>query len=150
MILMNNKMLDLIKKQAIGNLRLNKKLSKILDAGIECTEGCHFLQYFYQVNQQYSLNNFEDHTAYECFINGFHIEDYCTNDIVQHAFIFAKKLAIMLNGKCKFKIIISTNNRKCCHVTFHSFHKDEIEWVAVEHLDSYSECLAIFYNTHDN
>ena len=74
MIVMNNKMLVKLNKQTINYPRLNKKLSKILDEGVIWVNNCYILQYFYKVNQHYSLENFEDYTAYECFMNGFHVE----------------------------------------------------------------------------
>lgn len=143
MILINDKMITMLKKQAVGNLRLNRKLTRILEAGIKYENGCYFLSFFHQENLQYSLADFEDHTAYECFINGFHIEDYCAKNNLIYAFAFARKLAKKLRNHCQFKIIISATSLYCCHVTFHTFHKNETEWVNWEQLDSYPECLAI-------
>lgn len=87
MIVMNNKMLVKINKQTINYPRLNKKLSKILDEGVIWVNNCYILQYFYKVNQHYSLENFEDYTAYECFMNGFHVEDYCVGNTIQYALV---------------------------------------------------------------
>ena len=61
MIVMNNKMLVKLNKQTINYPRLNKKLSKILDEGVIWVNNCYILQYFYKVNQHYSLENFEDY-----------------------------------------------------------------------------------------
>lgn len=144
MIVMNNKMLVKLNKQTINYPRLNKKLSKILDEGVIWVNNCYILQYFYKVNQHYSLENFEDYTAYECFMNGFHVEDYCVGNTIQYAFSFTNKLARILQGKCKFKIILSVNNQNYCHITFHSLHNEETEWVVMEQLDSYSESIAVF------
>ena len=115
-----------------------------MDEGVIWVNNCYILQYFYKVNQHYSLENFEDYTAYECFMNGFHVEDYCVGNTIQYAFSFTNKLARILQGKCKFKIIISVNNQNCCHITFHSLHNEETEWVVMEQLDSYSESIAVF------
>ena len=115
-----------------------------MDEGVIWVNNCYILQYFYKVNQHYSLENFEDYTAYECFMNGFHVEDYCVCNTIQYAFSFTNKLARILQGKCKFKIILSVNNQNCCHITFHSLHNEETEWVVLEQLDSYSESIAVF------
>lgn len=140
---MNNKMISMLKKHTVCSLRLNKKLSRILEEGVVFENSCCFLKFFYQENLQYSLANFEDNTAYECFINGFHIEDYSENNVVKYSFAFASKLAKKLQGKCKFKIIVSFTNPNSCHITYHTHHENEAEWVVTEQLDSCSECIAI-------
>ncbi len=80
---------------------------------------------------------FDDMTAYECFLNNVHIEDFCRKDIVSNAFIFADRLEnILKEMKCGYEIIL-TIQRESCVLTFHSLHESETDWINLCKIDDY-------------
>lgn len=144
MILMNNKMLTFIQRKGRDSIRLSMKLSEILKAGVREMDGCYFLNYFLEENSQYSSDVFEDLTSYESFMNGFHVEDYCTRHVIENSFHFSVRLAKLLKGTCKYRIVLSIDKQNDCYITFHSVHQGEPEWIDQTGIDFCSECIAIF------
>lgn len=95
MIVFNKKMMFFLKRQPISN-RLSKGLTDLLKEGITVNGQCIFFKRFYVNNPHITLDLFDDMTAYECFLNNVHIEDFCRKDIVSNAFIFADRLENIL------------------------------------------------------
>ena len=91
-----------------------------------------------------TLDMFDDMTAYECFLNNVHIEDFCRKDIVSNAFIFADRLENILKEiKCGYEIIL-TIDRDSCVLTFHSLHEFEADWMDLCKIDDYKCGIALF------
>jgi len=131
MIVFNKKMMFFLKRQPISN-RLSKGLTDLLKEGITVN------------NPHITLDLFDDMTAYECFLNNVHIEDFCRKDIVSNAFIFADRLEnILKEMKCGYEIIL-TIQRESCVLTFHSLHESEADWMDFSKIDDYKCGIALF------
>ena len=91
MIVFNKKMMLFLKRQLIPN-RLSKGLADYFKEGITVNRQLFFFKRFYVNNPHITLDLFDDMTAYECFLNNVHIEDFCRKDIVSNAFIFCRQI----------------------------------------------------------
>ena len=143
MIVFNKKMMIFLKRQPISN-RLSKGLANLLKEGITVNGQCFFFKRFYVNNPHITLDLFDDMTAYECFLNNVHIEDFCHKDIVSNAFIFADRLEnILKEMKCGYEIIL-TIQRESCVLTFHSLHESEADWMDLCKIDDYKCGIVLF------
>lgn len=143
MIVFNKKMMFLLKRQPISN-KLSKRLANLLKEGITVNGRCIFFKRFYVNNPHITLDLFDDMTAYECFLNNVHIEDFCRKDILSNAFIFADRLGNILKEiKCGYEIIL-TIDRESCVLTFHSLHESEADWMDLCKIDDYKCGIALF------
>lgn len=92
-------------------------------------------------------------TAYECFINNIHIEDFCLKNVVSNALVFVNRLEkILKKMKVGYEIIL-TMQKDSCTLTFHSLHKSEVNWIDFDRIEDYSSGIAIFrsqYNRVDS
>lgn len=143
MIVFNKKMMFLLKRQPISN-RLSKGLANLLKEGITVNGQCIFFKRFFVNNPHITLDMFDDMTAYECFLNNVHIEDFCRKNILSNAFIFANRLENILKEiKYGYEIIL-TIDRESCVLTFHSLHEPEAEWIDLCKIDDYKCGIALF------
>lgn len=143
MIILNKKMMPILKGQPISN-RLSKGLEILLKEGIVAKSQCLFFRRFYVSNPHITVDLFDDMTAYECFLNNVHIEDFCRKDIVSNAFIFADRLEnILKEMKCGYEIIL-TIQRESCVLTFHSLHESEADWMDLCKINDYKCGIALF------
>ncbi|MFR5270482.1 MAG: hypothetical protein ACLTGI_07620, partial [Hoylesella buccalis] len=78
-----------LKRQLISN-RLSKGLRRSIKEGITVNGQCIFFKRFYVNNPHITLDLFDDMTAYECFLNNVHIEDFCRKDIVSKCYYFCR------------------------------------------------------------
>ncbi len=135
--------MPILKGQPISN-RLSKGLEILLKEGIVAKSQCLFFRRFYVSNPHITVDLFDDMTAYECFLNNVHIEDFCRKDIVSNAFIFADRLEnILKEMKCGYEIIL-TIQRESCVLTFHSLHESEADWMDLCKINDYKCGIALF------
>ena len=136
-------MMPFLKRPSTSN-RLSKGLADLLKEGITVNGQCIFFKRFYVNNPHITLDLFDDMTAYECFLNNIHIEDFCRKDIVSNAFIFADRLEnILKEMKCGYEIIL-TIQEESCTLTFHSLHKSEVSWIDFNRIEDYRCGVAVF------
>lgn len=143
MIILNRRMMRILKREQ-GSPRLARKLADLLAEGIMEKDQCFFLRRFYASNPHITPSLFEDKTAYECFLNGIHIEDFCRRDIVSNALLFVSRIEKALQkAGCRYEIILSVKQQSCVF-TFHSFHESEVDWIDLSKIEDMDCGIAVF------
>lgn len=148
MIILNQKMMPILKGQPISS-RLSKGLATLLREGIVENSQCFFFRRFYVSNPHITIDLFDDMTAYECFINNIHIEDFCRKNVVSNALVFVNRLENLLRKMNVGYEIILTIQKDSCTLTFHSLHKSEVRWIDFSRIEDYKCGIAIF-RSQDN
>jgi len=75
-----NRLMQKLLENNVGNSSLSPVLREIVDCGFENQEDCFFLKALLSLGSSVTRNDFQDCTAYECFINSVHVEDYDENN----------------------------------------------------------------------
>lgn len=129
---------------------LPQKLLALLHAGFIEEEGCVFFSRLKEAAQVQRLD-FPDRTAYECFVNHVHVEDYLENgglppiELLGRGMAFAHELADRLrrlHGTKHFRIIVASDGGVSCTVRFHTLRREE-EWVGKSFNGFKEEAIAI-------
>jgi len=114
---------------------LPQKLLKLLNAGFSEEEQCVFLKPL-KAAAAVKPADFPNRTAYECFVNHIHIEQYLENGGLPPLEMLGRGLALArelksrladLHGTRHFRIIVAFHG-VTCSVRFHTIRPDE-EWV---------------------
>jgi hypothetical protein len=114
---------------------LPQKLVALLDAGFHEEEQCIFLSRL-KKDAPVERVDFADCTAYECFVNQIHIEDYLENGGLPPLEMLGRGIALAreirdrlahLHGTKHFRIIVAFDGTSC-RVRFHTVRLDE-EWL---------------------
>ena len=128
---------------------LPQKLLALLGAGFVEEEKCVFLSLL-KIDSPVKRADFPDRTAYECFVNHIHIEDYLENgglpplEMLGRGLALARELKARLSslpGKRHFRIIVSFRGPSCT-VRFHTVRPDET-WTDKDASGLQSEAIAI-------
>ena len=128
---------------------LPQKLLALLNAGFVEADQCVFLLALKKVATVERLD-FANRTAYECFVNHIHIEDYLENGGLPPLELLGRGLALarelrqrlsLLHGDKHFRIIVAFPGPTCT-VRFHMIRTDE-EWVDKDAAGLGSEAVAI-------
>lgn len=143
MIILNKRMLRILRGQP-KIYRLSSGLTKLLEEGFVCKQQHFFFKGYYIKNPHITPDLFEDNTAYECFINSVHIEDFCQRNRVQNALLLISRMQKALTEMgCRYEIILTVRRRECI-LTFHSSHKGEVDWVDISKIEEVDCGIAIF------
>lgn len=114
---------------------LPQKLVALLNAGFCEEEKCVFLKRLKEA-APVKRADFPNRTAYECFVNHVHIEEYLENGGLPPMEMLGRGLALArelkgrltdLHGRRHFRIIVAFRGVGCT-VRFHTIRPDE-EWV---------------------
>ena len=145
MIRANEKMIKIIASNPFRGY-VPVELMHILDAGISEMKDSIFLNFFYKANPHLKESDFQDKTHYECFINGFYVNDYCRKNGMKYLFPFINKLKKVINKNCKDSpvIIIVSINKDDIHVTFHKQHFGEPKWIEENQIDGNKDAVLIW------
>ncbi len=115
---------------------LPQKLVKLLDQGFTEEDQCVFLAHLRKDAPVQRLD-FPDRTAYECFVNHVHLEDYLENGglppmtLLGRAIAFARELLQRLSrlqGTKEFRVIVASDGQTST-VRFHTIRPAE-QWVS--------------------
>lgn len=129
---------------------LPQKLVALLNEGFAEAEECVFFSRLRKESQVQRLD-FPDRTAYECFVNHVHIEDYLENgglpplELLGRGLAFAGELAgrlRRLHGTKHFRIIVASDGGPSCTVRFHTVRHEEI-WIGKSANGLKEEAIAI-------
>ena len=129
---------------------LPQKLLQLLNAGFAEEEKCVFLK---QLKQGAPVKpaDFPNRTAYECFVNHIHIEEYLENGGLPPLEMLGRGLALArelksrlaaLHGAKHFRIIVAFHGVSCT-VRFHTIRPDE-SWVDKDAGALGAEGVAVF------
>ena len=129
---------------------LPQKLIALLNEGFSEEGDCVFLTRLKKQAQVQRLD-FPDRTAYECFVNHVHVEDYLENgglpvlELLGRGIALAREISARLSHlhgtKC-FRIIITTDGSLSCTVRFHLVRPDE-DWARKSSNGFKEEAVAI-------
>lgn len=128
---------------------LPQKLIKLLDEGFSEENGCVFLARLKKKAPVQRLD-FPDETAYECFVNHVHLENFLENgglpplELLGRALAFARELLQRLShlhGTKEFRVIVASDGISST-VRFHTVRPDE-EWASKGHNGMREEALAV-------
>ena len=128
---------------------LPQKLIKLLDEGFVEENGCVFLARLKKEAPVQRLD-FPDETAYECFVNHVHLQDFLENgglpplELLGRAIAFARELLqrlSRLHGTKECRVIVGSDGTSST-VRFHTVRPDE-EWVSKGHNGLREEALAV-------
>jgi hypothetical protein len=134
---------------------LPQKLLALLNQGFVHEEECVFLSVLKKAAPVKRLD-FPDRTAYECFVNHIHLEDYLENgglsplEMVGCGIALARELRARLSrlhGTMHFRIIVAFDGSTCT-VRFHTVRSDE-EWAAKD-LNGYKAGAVAILNTQES
>lgn len=112
------------------NRRVNiaPELLKLIQDGVVFKENCILLRSFYIANRKHAIiNQFEDLTAFETFINGFIINDFCNTDFFKNGCLFLDLVGNLVDSKCPnipIEMILCKSNRNI-HFTMHTIRTVE-------------------------
>jgi hypothetical protein len=114
---------------------LPQKLLALLNGGFAEEEQCIFLSLL-RKSMPVNRVDFPNRTAYECFVNHIHLEDYLENgglpplEMLGRGIALARELKsrlAQLHGAKHFRVIVAFHSPTCT-VRFHTIRPDE-EWV---------------------
>ena len=133
---------------------LSQKLQAVLEAPLVEEEGCLFLAPLRARVPTVKLADFQNRTAFECYVNHIHVEDYSENGgflplpMLGHGMAVAQELRDRLArekpGK-HFHVIVNFDGEHC-DVRFHTVRPDE-EWIGPDLEEYPHEALAVLDTT---
>lgn len=92
MVSMNKSMAEQIADIDWQSETLPPDLAEIVAAGFDESEEGVFLAAFQKHATTGQRKHFPDRSAYECFVNSFHVEDYADSDCLIYACLFLEKI----------------------------------------------------------
>ncbi len=133
---------------------LSQKLQAVLDAPLMEEEECVFLAPLRARVPTVKLADFQNRTAFECYVNHIHVEDYSENGgflplpMLGYGMAVAQalrdRLAKEKPGK-HFHVIVNFDGEHC-DVRFHTVRPDE-EWIGPDLEEYPQEALAVLDTT---
>jgi hypothetical protein len=133
---------------------LSQKLQQLLASPFMEEEGCVFLAQLRTRVPTVKLADFQDRTAYECYVNHIHVEDYSENGgflplpMLGYGMAVAQSLRDRLvkekQGK-HFHVIVNFDGDHC-DVRFHTVRLDET-WLNPDLEEYTQEALAVLDTT---
>ncbi len=131
---MNNAMKKLYSPDwDLSRVQLPKGLNEMLEGGVVLHDGCYVLKKSFEANPHIHLDQFEDRTAYEHFLNHMHIEDN-GGICLPVAFAYLQRVSDVLRREFPNEqfvgIISSTRKGRDCVVGFHARHEGEQGWLS--------------------
>jgi len=141
---LNSPMLTLLSSSICREARLDRSLNELLDEGFTCVDGCYLLTGLAKVRTQYGLAEFQDRTAYECFINGVHIDDYVDEEYIAQTFLFVTavmKAWIETTTESTLEVIVSKTNHGY-NVKLHVVRSGE-DYIDHAEIDNFEEAVLV-------
>jgi hypothetical protein len=133
---------------------LSQKLQHLLASPFVEEEGCVFLAQLRARVTTVKLADFQDRTAYECYVNHIHVEDYSENGgflplpMLGYGMAVAQSLRDRLVKEKQdkhFHVIVNFDGDHC-DVRFHTVRLDE-EWLNPDLEEYTQEALAVLDTT---
>ena len=133
---------------------LSQKLQALLDSSLVEEDGCVFLEQLRTRVPTVKLADFKNRTAFECYVNHIHVEDYSENGgflplpMLGYGMAVAQDLRDRLakeKAGRHFHVIVNFDGDHC-DVRFHTVRPDE-EWLAPDLEEYPQEALAVLDTT---
>ncbi len=120
-------------------IRLTKGLNDMIKGGVVFHDGCYILRKSLEASPHLRIDQFEDRTAYEAFLNHIHIKDD-SGSRLPVAFAYLLRISDLLRRQFPSQqfigIISSTRKGRDCVVRFHAKHESEQNWL-LDDLEGY-------------
>lgn len=114
--------IDYILNEVSKEPEFNEEMRKLLNGKIILKNGC-FLLSSLNAQSHYSISDFEDEIAYECFINSIHIDDYVKSNFLKNSInVISEITKIWLSSKfskLNTLMFILTKNEYGINIKFH-------------------------------
>lgn len=116
-------------------------LLQIVQDGLIIKEGCILLKNFYVANRRHTQpRQFDDLTAYETFVNGFIINDFCQNNFLKNGLLFVNQICDIVDNafpQINLEMILCKSSSNV-HFTMHTLRPDEVPYLN-DNLEDYIE-----------
>lgn len=131
---MNNAMKKLYSPDwDLSGIRLSQELDAMVEGGVVLHDGCYILKKSFEANPHIHLDQYEDRTAYEHFLNHMHIKDNGGSRLPV-AFAYMQRISEVLRREFPNEqfvgVISSTRKGRDCVVGFHAKHEGEQNWLS--------------------
>jgi len=113
MIKFNDKMKQKLANTTLHSLHLPAGLMEIIEQGFIEKEDSILSKKLSEANSTLSSYDFEDSTAYECFVNSLHIDDYVEELFLEYSIAFSNNLLNKWDSKktnTKINVIITLDD----------------------------------------
>ena len=120
---------------------LSANLASVLHDGMIFKGGCLFLKNLYEANKQHvNRNHFDDLTGVESFINGFIINDFCSDNYLKNSLLFIDGVSNVINESfCHIPTeIVLCKSYRYYHFMMHTIRATECPYLEND-LESYIE-----------
>ena len=142
----NKKMISLLLSYRNQKITLSDGLSEILHDGLTIRNECLLLKNFYRANDRHiKPYQFEDLTAYETFVNGFSINDFCESHYLKNGLLFLDELSNVIENEYSgtpTEIILCKASREV-HFTMHTIRLTDSPYLDSD-LEVYSEPTIVY------
>jgi hypothetical protein len=141
-----------MKKQLKGakfDQLLEPSLKAIADAGFEQRDDCHLLRALLALAKDARRATFYDCTAYECFVNSVHVEDYENKIPLMQAIQFVTRVLTVWNTSAPRQTLIAivSADELSVVVKFHVKRPTE-QWLS-ENIEGYDDPVMSIESTED-
>ena len=141
-----------MKKQLKGtkfDQLLEPGLKAIADVGFERKDDCHLLRALLALAKDARRDTFYDRTAYECFVNSVHVEDYETRMPLIQAIQFAVRVLTVWNTSAPRLTLIAivSADELSVGARFHVKRPTE-QWLS-ENIGGYDDPVMSMESTED-
>lgn len=137
-------MFRLLKREIVEDTVLSKELSNLFKGGLIVYNECVFLNSLFLSQKHIAQKDFIDQTAYECFINSIHVDDYITDNLFAQALLFVEKVIeewMLLKKQNNLEIILSKTDYGF-NIKFHILRTGE-DYLNIENINSFEEGLMV-------
>jgi len=145
MIVLNKKMFALLMETDVKNKTLQNGLSQIVLGGFIELENCFLLRNLSDPQMHIKRSDFFDDTAYECFINSIHVDNYVNGDFLEQGMLLMEdvfKIWKVYNVEKKLKCILSQTEFGV-NVKFH-VKRDDPKWIDESDIEGFEEAVIVF------
>ena len=136
-------------KGATFDQLLEPSLRAIADEGFEQRDGCHFLRALVALTRDARSATFYDCTAYECFVNSVHVEDYDGKMPLMQAIQLAMRVLTIWNTSTPTLTLLAiiSSDELSVVVKFHVQRPTE-QWLS-ENIEGYDDPVMSIESTDD-
>lgn len=142
----NKKMISLLLSYRNQKMALSDGLSEIIHDGLIIRNKCLLFKNLYKANNGHiKPYQFEDLTAYETFINGFSINDFCSNHYLRNGLLFLDELSNIIENRypnTPMELILCKSSRMV-HFTMHTIRSTDSPYLDCD-LEVYSEPTIVY------
>ena len=134
-------MISLLLSYRNHKVELSEQLLEILHNGIIYKNNSLLLKSFYDANSKHvNKNQFDDLTAYEAFINGFMINDFCCCNYLKNGLLFTDYVCNIIKETYSYMPIeiILCKTTKYYHFMMHTIRLGEVPYLE-KNIETYTE-----------